>query len=47
MDVDGPNLPAAATGHVVVILARIADPAAFIDAATGRTAPGTVLPFMR
>ena len=40
------SIPAAAVAHTVGLLAAIAEPAAFIDAATGR-GPTDVLPVMR
>ena len=40
------SIPVAAVAHTVGLLAAIADPAAFIDAATGR-GPTDVLPVMR
>ena len=40
------SIPAAAVAHTVGLLAAIAEPAAFIDAATGR-GPSDVLPVMR
>src|SRR3954452_7742647 len=44
--VGGDSIPEAAMAHTVGLLASLADPVAFVDAATGRTSAG-VLPVLR